>query len=72
VLDQWFPTQGCREEVSGVPPNIEFTTFFSFFTTKVAPNCHFSQGKGAAKFFFSLTGCREPKKVEKHCPKRSH
>ena len=27
----------------------------------------FKPGKGAAKIFFSLTGCREPKKVEKHC-----
>jgi len=39
-----------------VPPNIEFTTFFSFFTTKGAPNFHFSQGKGAAKFFSVLKG----------------
>jgi hypothetical protein len=31
LLRQWFPagvhTQGCREEASGVPPNIDFSTF---------------------------------------------
>jgi len=43
-------TQGCREEVSGVPTNIEFTTFFSFLLlgkprivilsrVRVPPNC---------------------------------
>jgi len=26
-----------------VPPNIEFTTFFSYCTTKGALNCHFIQ-----------------------------
>jgi len=26
-------------------------------------------GKGAAIFFFSHIGCREPKKVKKHCSK---
>jgi len=38
VVEQWFPT---LEEVSGVPPNIEFTTFFSIFTTKGAPKFSF-------------------------------
>ncbi len=28
-------TQGCREEVSGVPPNIEFTTFLIFLLLRV-------------------------------------
>jgi len=46
-------TQGCREEVSGVPPNIEFTTFFSSFTTKGAPNCHFIQARVPQIFFQS-------------------
>jgi len=33
---------------NGVPPNMELTTFFSSFTTKLAkgaPNCHFSQAR---------------------------
>jgi len=34
---------------------------------KGGPELSFYPGKGAAKFFFSLKGCREPKKVEKHC-----
>ena len=56
--------QGVRGEVSGVPPNIEFTTFFSFFTTKGAPNCHFNEGKGAAKFFSVLQGAVNQKRLK--------
>ena len=44
--------QGCRQILNLLP-------FLVFFTTKGAPNCHFSQGKGAAKF---LSGCHELKK----------
>jgi hypothetical protein len=47
-----------------MPPNIEFTTFLSFFTTKGAPNCHFSQGKGAAKFFSVLKGAVNQKRLK--------
>jgi len=56
--------------VPGVPQNIEFIDFY-FFTTKGGPN---DLGQivilalpGAPPIFFSLTGYREPKKVEKHC-----
>ncbi len=44
---------GCREEVSGVPPNIEFTTFFSYVTTKGSQNCHFIQVTVPPNFFQS-------------------
>jgi hypothetical protein len=54
----------CREEVSGVPPNIEFTTFFSFFTTKGVPNCHFSLCKGAAKLFSVSQGAVNQKRLK--------
>ncbi len=47
-----------------MPPNIEFTTFFSFFTTKDALNCHFSQGKGAAKLFSVLQGAVNKKRLK--------
>jgi len=47
------PNRGCREEVSGVPPNIEFTTFLIFFTAKGAPNCHYSRVRVPPNFFQS-------------------
>ncbi len=47
-----------------MPPNIKFTTFFSFFTTKGAPNCHFSLGKGAAKFFSVSQGAVNQKRLK--------
>ncbi len=47
-----------------MPNNIEFTTYFSFFTTKGASNCHFSQGNGAAKFFSVLQGAVNQKRLK--------
>jgi hypothetical protein len=49
-------------EMSGVPTNIEFTTFLCF-TTKGAQNSHFCQVRVLPNIF-SPIGCREPKKVE--------
>jgi len=54
---------GSREEVTGVPPNIELLLTFLVLLLLRVPRI---LGKGYAKFIFSLTGCREPKKVEKH------
>jgi hypothetical protein len=50
--------QGCRQILNLLP-------FKLFFTTKGAPDCHFSQVR-VPPIFFNLTGCRELKKVEKH------
>ncbi len=57
-------TQGCREEVSGVPPNIEFTTFFSSFTAKGAPNCHFIQVRVPPNLFSVLKGAVNQKRLK--------
>ncbi len=44
---------GCLEEVSGLQSNIEFTAFFSSYTSQGAPNHHFSQGRVPPNFFQS-------------------
>jgi len=50
---------GCRQILKLLPFNF-------FFTTKGGPNRYFSQVRVPPNFI--LTGCLEPKKVEKHCP----
>jgi len=57
-------TQGCREEVLGVPPNIKFAIFFIFFTAKGAPNCHFSQVRVPPIFFPVLQGALNQKRLK--------
>ncbi len=47
---------GCREEVLGVPPNIEFSVFFLCFTTKGTSDSKFLACWCAAKFFKVLKG----------------
>ncbi len=49
--------QGCRQILNLLP-------FFSFFTTKGAPNCHFNEGKGAVKFFSVLQGAVNQKRLK--------
>ncbi len=46
--------QGCRQILNLLP----------FNTTKGAQNCHFSQGKGAAKFFSALQGAVNQKRLK--------
>jgi hypothetical protein len=47
-----------------VPPNIEFTTFFSSFTTKGAPNCHFIQVRVPPNYFSVLKGAVNQKRLK--------
>jgi len=70
-LSQWFPTgagcrgtQGCREEVSGVPPNIAFNVFYEDVTLKSASDCHFKPVKGAANFLLILKGAVNQKRLK--------
>jgi len=50
-------TQGCRQILNLLP-------FLVFLTTKGALNCHFSQSKGAAKFFSVLQGAVNQKRLK--------
>ncbi len=52
---------------NGVPQIGVRCLFIDFLLLKVPPNCHFEPIRGAAKFIQRSEGCREPKKVEKHC-----
>jgi len=56
-------THKCREGVSGVPLNIEFTTFLVLLLLRVLRIVILAR-YGCQQIFFSLTGCRKPKKVE--------
>ncbi len=69
TLDQWFPTgvpwhTRVPWKGVGVPPNIKFTTFLSFFTTKGAQNCHFNQVRVPPNFFLVLQGAVNQKRLK--------
>jgi hypothetical protein len=56
-------TQGCREEASGVPPNVSFTVLFSVLSLTVLQMV-FLPGKGAAKYFLVPKGAVNQKKLK--------
>ncbi len=69
TLKQWFPTgvpRHTRVPWRGIRGAAKHWIYyhFSFFTTKGALNCHFSQGKGAAKFFSVLQGAVNQKRLK--------
>jgi hypothetical protein len=50
-----------------VPPTIGFSKIPVKLEVTKVPQAIALDAQGCLQIFFSLKGCREPKKVEKHC-----